>query len=224
MSRKVKFIDGEMVEFDILKLVSQYDPILKEPCKEINFEEMPGADVAYIAMSLMESLKHYNGLGLSANQVGIAARMFAIQVMDEDKVYCLINPKIIAVAETTHKINEGCLSFPGLFLTIERPDWVELEFQAANGETLTKRFEGLYSTCALHELDHLDGKLYTELVPKTKLQIAMGKRKQNLRKIKKLKQQEKRLARQVAQAEKAAKSAEKSESKGAPSKFVLSTD
>lgn len=217
MSKKVKFIDGEMVEYEILKLVSQYDPILKEPCKEIDFEEVPGMTVAYMSMSLMETVKHYDGLGLSANQVGIGARMFAIQMMDEEKCYCLINPKVVAVSSEMQRVNEGCLSFPGLFLTIERPNWVEMEFQAANGEVMQKRFEGIYATCALHELDHLNGKLYTELVPKTKLQIAMGKRKQNLRKIKRIKQQEARLAKQVAHAK-------KQQENQIPEKIVISTD
>ena len=215
--RKVKFIDGHMVEYEILKLVSQYDKILKEPCEEVDFEKIPGADVAFAAMSLMESVKHYDGLGLSANQVGVKLRMFAIQMLDEGKCYCLINPKVIAVSDEMQRINEGCLSFPGLFLSIERPNWVEMEFQAANGEVMQKRFEGIYATCALHELDHLNGKLYTELVPKTKLQIAMGKRKQNLKKVKRLKEQEARLAKQVAHAQ-------KQQENQAPEKFVLSTD
>ena len=215
--RKVKFIDGHMVEYEILKLVSQYEPTLKQPCEEVDFEKIPGADVAFAAMSLMESVKHYDGLGLSANQVGMKLRMFAIQMLDEGKCYCLINPKVIAVSDEMQRINEGCLSFPGLFLSIERPNWVEMEFQAANGEVMQKRFEGIYATCALHELDHLNGKLYTELVPKTKLQIAMGKRKQNLKKVKRLKEQEARLAKRVAHAQ-------KQQENQAPEKFVLSTD
>ena len=215
--RKVKFIDGEMVEYQILPLVSQYDKVLRERCEEVDFEFMPGAEVAYTSMSLMESVKHYDGLGLSANQVGIKLRMFAIQMMDEGKCYCLINPKVIAQSNEMQKINEGCLSFPGLFLTIDRPNWVEMEFQAANGQIMQKRFEGIYATCALHELDHLDGKVFTDLVPKTKLQIAMGKRKKNLKKIKRVKEQQTRLAKKVQQAQ-------KRQENQAPEKFTLSTD
>lgn len=215
--RKVKFIDGEMVEYSILPLVSQYDKVLKERCEEVDFEMMPGIEVAYTSMSLMETVKHYDGLGLSANQVGIKLRMFAIQMMDEGKCYCLINPKVIAQSTEMQKVNEGCLSFPGLFLTIERPNWVEMEFQAANGEVMQKRFEGIYATCALHELDHLDGKVFTDLVPKTKLQIAMGKRKHNLRKIKRIKEQEARLAKRVAHAK-------KQQENQIPEKLVISTD
>lgn len=96
-----------------------------------------------------------------------------------------------------------------------------MEFQAANGEVMQKRFEGIYATCALHELDHLNGKVYTDLVPKAKLQIAKGKVKQNLKKIKRLKEQQERLAKQAAHA---AKLAKKEQENQAPEKFVLSTD
>jgi len=215
--RKVKFLDGNMVEYEILKLVSQYDKVLREPCEEVDFEKVQGDHIAYLMMSLMETVKYHNALGLSANQVGKKYRMFAIQMMEEEKVYCLINPKVVAKSTEMQKVSEGCLSFPGLFLTIERPNWVEMEFQAANGQVMQKRFEGIYATCALHELDHLDGKVFTDLVPKTKLQIAMGKRKHNLKKIKRLKEQEARLAKQVA-------NVKKQQENQIPEKITISTD
>ena len=183
MSKKIRFVDGNMIEYDLLNLVGSYDPILREPTKEIDFNQMAGKDVSFLAMSLMESLNHHQGLGLSANQVGIGARMCAINMIDEKKIYCLINPKVIAQSETTQKYKEGCLSFPGLFLEIERPDWVEIEFQAVNGEKMTKRFEGIYATCVLHELDHLEGVVFTSRVSSIKLDMARRKVKQNLRKI-----------------------------------------
>lgn len=215
--RKVKFLDGNMVEYEILNLVSQYDKVLREPCEEVDFEKVQGDHIAYLMMSLMETVKYHNALGLSANQVGEKYRMFAIQMMEEEKVYCLINPKVVAKSTEMQKVSEGCLSFPGLFLTIERPNWVEMEFQAANGQVMQKRFEGIYATCALHELDHLDGKVFTDLVPKTKLQIAMGKRKHNLKKIKRLKEQEARLAKQVA-------NVKKQQENQIPEKITISTD
>lgn len=184
--KKIRFIDGEMVEYQILNLVDSYDPILREPTKEIDFNQMSGQQVSFLAMSLMESLNHHQGLGLSANQVGIGARMCAVNMLDENKIYCLINPKIVSIAETNSKYKEGCLSFPGLFLEIERPSWVEIEFQAVNGDKMTKRFEGIYATCVLHELDHLDGIVFTTRVSSIKLDMARRKVKQNMRKIKRI--------------------------------------
>ena len=182
MSKKIKFIDGQMVEYEILPLISEYDPVLRQPTQIVDFEK-PQISITYLAMSLMESLKHYKGLGLSANQVGLPYRACAIDMIEENKIFCLINPVIVEKASTLSRYKEGCLSFPGLFLEIGRPEWVVVEFQAGNGEKVTKKFEGIWATCVQHELDHLDGICYTDLVSKIKLDIAKRKVKANLRKI-----------------------------------------
>lgn len=182
-NRKIKFIDGNMVEYEVLPLVDQYDPILREPCVPLDFEKEHGKDVAYWVVSLIESCAAYHGLGLSANQVGLKHRICAINMLEEGKVYCLINPRIVDKAPTNSFYKEGCLSFPGLFLEIGRPEWVEVEFNAANGEVIKKKFEGIWATCVQHELDHLDGIVYTSLVSPIKLDIAKRKVKQNLRKM-----------------------------------------
>jgi len=156
--------------------------MLRQPTQTVDFET-PQISIPYLSLSLMESLKHYRGLGLSANQVGLPYRAFAIDMIEEDKIFCLINPVVVEKAETLSKYKEGCLSFPGLFLEIGRPEWVTVEFQAGNGDKMTKKFEGIWATCVQHELDHLDGICYTDLVPKIKLDIAKRKVKANLRKI-----------------------------------------
>lgn len=185
-NRKIKFIDNAMVEYEILPLVDQYDPILRQPIEPLDFTKEHGKDVAYWIMSLIESCAHYHGLGLSANQVGISKRICAINMLEEGKVYALINPVIVDKSPTNSSYKEGCLSFPGLFLEVGRPEWVDIEFQAANGEKVTKKFEGIWATCVQHEMDHLDGKVFTSLVSPIKLDIAKRKVKQNLRKIRKV--------------------------------------
>ena len=185
--KQIFFNDGEMVEFEILKLLDQYDPFLKIPTIPVDFNNLGGLNLASLCVSLMKSVEHYGGLGLSANQVGFVYRICVINHIQDNKVYSLINPRIIEQSDKTVSFNEGCLSFPGLFLKISRPDWVVVEFQAGNGEKLTKKFEGVYSTCVLHELDHLDGKVFTDLVSPIKLEIAKQKVKQNIRKFNKIK-------------------------------------
>jgi peptide deformylase len=180
--RKIKFVDGNMVTYEIMPLVDKYDPILRQKMTPVDFETMSGHEIAFEAMSLMESLNHYHGVGLSANQIGLKHRMCAVSV--DDKVWSLINPVIIDKSITIMNLLEGCLSFPGLFLKIGRPDWVEVEFNAANGDKMNKRFEGLLSIVVQHEMDHLDGIVYTDLVSPTKLEMARRKVKTNLRKIK----------------------------------------
>jgi peptide deformylase len=182
MSKKIRFIEGQMVEYEILPLISQYDPMLRQPTQPINFDA-PQINIPYLSLSLMESLKHYQGLGLSANQVGLPLRACAVDMIEENKILCLINPVIVEKAEKPSRYKEGCLSFPGLFLEIGRPEWVTVEFNAGNGEKMTKKFEGIYATCVQHELDHLDGICYTDLVSPIKLDIAKRKVQANLRKI-----------------------------------------
>lgn len=193
MTKKLKFVDGNMIEYEIYKLVNQYDPILRQPTQEFDFTQMVAADTLgknpfYISMSLMESCNHYNGLGLSANQVGLPYRMCAISMTNENKVWCLFNPKLISKAEVeSHSIKEGCLSFPGLILEIKRSPWCIVEFQIANGGKMTHKFEGIDSSCVLHELDHLDGICFTDRISKVKLDIAKRKVTTNLRKYKRAK-------------------------------------
>lgn len=182
MSKQITWVDGQMVEFEILPLVDSYNPILRQPTMEFDFEN-PQMKISYLVMSMMKSVEHYQGLGLSANQVGLPYKVCTINHIEDGKIYCLINPTIIEVSPEKAHYKEGCLSFPGLFLEIGRPEWCVVEFQAANGDKVTKKFEGIYATCVQHELDHLRGVCYTDLVSPIKLDIAKRKVKANLRKI-----------------------------------------
>jgi peptide deformylase len=179
--RKLAIIDGNTIEYEILPLVDSYSPQLRAKTVEVDFDKTP--EVPYMAFSLMKSVEHYNGLGLSANQVGLPYRMCVINHIEDGKIYCLINPRVVEKATTMSHYKEGCLSFPGLFLQIARPEWCVVEFNALNGEKVTQKFEGVWATCVQHELDHLDGICYTDLVSPIKLDIAKRKVKSNLRKI-----------------------------------------
>lgn len=183
MSKMLKFVNGNMISYEIMKLVDLYDPILRTPTKWVDFNTMNQNDIGYMAMSLMETLNTLNGLGLSANQVGLPYRIFALNV--GEKIWCLINPKIISMSDKKTKYKEGCLSYPGLYLEVGRPESVTVQFQAMGGEIVEQQFDGLTATCVLHELDHLDGIMYTDKVPKVKLMQAKEKIKTNLKKMKK---------------------------------------
>jgi len=183
-NRKVRFIDGELVEYEVLPLVDQYNPILRTPTIPVGFEHIAGGEVAYLAMSMMESLNHHQGLGLSANQVGLKHRMFSMSRRDINKVWCLINPEILSISKNMVETKEGCLSFPNIFIPIKRPDWVELGFQAVNGEFVKHKFEGIEAAVALHELDHLKGVCFTDLISPLKLDMMKRRSKNMLRRIK----------------------------------------
>lgn len=184
MSRKIKISDGNIIEYSILTPVDSYDPRLHVPCENVDFTKVEGSVLAYEAMSLMETCNQLGALGLSANQVGLTHSMCAVNMIGENKIWCLINPKIIERSEEMTSFNEGCVSFPGLFLKINRPDHITVEFNAVGGEKIVQSFDGMTAVIIQHEIDHLNGIVYTELVPKVKLQIAKRKIPANLRKLK----------------------------------------
>lgn len=99
-----------------------------------------------------------NGLGLSANQVGINKRFFIIKD-NKGIVHHMINPKLLEI-DGMSLMNEGCLSFPGLVTRIARPESVVLEYQTADGEQKKIMAEGLEARAIQHELEHLDGKIF----------------------------------------------------------------
>ena len=128
--------------------------------------------------NMFETMKNYGGIGLSANQVGKPYRMFVMgdnpQINNGQKWVC-INPEITNVSKDTIRYKEGCLTFPFLFLDIERPQKIKVKYQNEQLETVEEEFDGIVSRCYQHELDHMYGKVFTELVSKLKLNMAIKK-------------------------------------------------
>ena len=197
MAKVVKYHNGALVEYEILKLVDFYDPILRQPTIPVKLEtaaDRKHADT--IALSLAETLAKTQGLGLSANQCGRTERMFAINMGEQ--IWTLINPEIIEKSDTLSDMSEGCLSYPGLYLKLKRPDHIKIKFQAINGEWIEQEFDGLTAVCVQHEIDHLDGKMFTDLVSPIKLDLAKKKVKQNMKRWKKYFEQQELLQKQMA--------------------------
>jgi len=141
----------------------------------------PEPALVTLAKRLKMTMKLYSGLGLSANQCGVAERMFVIGT-DEFQLVC-INPKILSFGEPFEIGKEGCLSFPGLFLNIKRSGWIEVEFTDENGAVKQTRLEGISARCFLHELEHLDGIKYTSHVKPLALKMARQKANKIVKKI-----------------------------------------
>ena len=183
MEKMVKMYKGDLVEYSIFKLVDFYDPILRKPTTPLKLETLEDSKYAhFLAFSLSETLDKLQGLGLSANQVGLPHRVCAVNMGDE--IWTMFNPQIIERSQTPAQYQEGCLSYPGLYLTVNRPDHIKVRFQAINGEWVEKEFDGLTAVCVQHEIDHLDGIMYTDKVSSMKLEQAKRKVKQNLKKMK----------------------------------------
>ena len=154
------------------KLVSEEHPILKEVMPEFDFSNPP-VNPNEFASSLVETCKLNKGYGLSANQCGFRYRVFVMGA--ENNFVAHYNPKVIKEYGEAHMI-EGCLSFPLLGLNITRPSMIDVEYQDFNGETKTASYSGISARCFLHELDHMNGIVYTSRAKPMALQSGLKKR------------------------------------------------
>lgn len=112
---------------------------------------------------MVETMHHAEGVGLAAPQIGILKRVVVIDIGDENGVYTLVNPEFVS-SEGSQTDDEGCLSIPGVFEEVERPNIVTVKAQNENGENITLTGEGFLARAICHELDHLDGTLFVDKV------------------------------------------------------------
>lgn len=118
-----------------------------------------------------------NGLGLSANQVGLNICLFIMQD-GKRNIHAICNPKLISV-DGMVTMDEGCLSAPGIFLSIARPESICIEFQNIEGETKRVIAEGIEARTILHEMEHLEGKFYFDQVNRKLRKEAISKLKRS---------------------------------------------
>lgn len=150
-----------------MELISSNDPRLKHICPEFNFDEgytTPDGE-HYTAKQLYELLRdkmmEHKGVGLSAPQLGIMTRAFVIGNPTEAKsIIGVFNPLIVDYDEETVVYEEGCLTYPGLFIKIKRPRSIRVRYRGWNGEADTVRYEGYTARIFQHEYDHLNGITY----------------------------------------------------------------
>ena len=168
----------------ICDLVKEDDPFLREIPNVFDFDS-PQVDSEKLEKQLLKNMIHYNGLGLSATQIGIPVTAFAMMVDNDPLV--VFNPEIIEWSKETTYIREGCLSFPGLFVAIERAYGVSTRFQLASGEEQSGNFINMSAKIFQHESEHMDGEIFIDNVSGFKLKAAMRKRNIYLRKLKRQK-------------------------------------
>ena len=165
---------------DPLSVYDENHPMLRQKIPEYPYA-LPSPVMTKLAKRLKMTMKLFGGIGLSANQCGVFERIFVIGT-DQFQIAC-INPKIINVSSTINRSAEGCLSFPGLYLTINRPEWIEVEFTNEEGVVQQMRLEGLTERCFQHELDHLNGIRFVDDIKPVALQMARKKQKKLMQKI-----------------------------------------
>jgi peptide deformylase len=159
----------------IYQLVGEDNPILKEVLPEVDFSTVKLSDMNHFASCLVETCRYHKGYGLAANQCGFKIRCF---VMGADENYVAhFNPKVLRHTAELVQMKEGCLSFPLLGLNVLRPKQVVVEYQDFNGEKHTATYDGLSARIFQHELDHLDGIVYTQRAKPLALKSGMDKRR-----------------------------------------------
>lgn len=138
-------------------LVDKYDIILKNSCEKFDFDN-PQVDPIQLTRDLAETMISNNGLGLSAPQIGLPYRVF---VITGEQITCCFNPTIIDTSSEEILLEEGCLSFPGLYIKVKRPRRIKLRYTQPNGDLIIRQFDDLSARIVQHEMDHLDGVCFT---------------------------------------------------------------
>ena len=138
-------------------IVKDGDEVLTKKCRNVvKFDKK----LHTLLDDMAETMHRANGVGLAAPQVGILRRVVVIDISpDQDEVLELVNPRIIAYSGEQEG-NEGCLSFPGQWGIVKRPNYVKVKAQDRNGEEFTIEGKELLARAFCHELDHLDGVVF----------------------------------------------------------------
>lgn len=165
----------------ILIVYADKHPMLSEVMPEYT-ESLPNSNMYELIKSMKATMKIYGGIGLSANQCAIRKRVFVMGT-DQFQIAC-INPKVIEVSEEKIKETEGCLSFPAMFMKVERPKSVLAEYTDENGQVHQEWFHGLTARCFLHETDHMNGIKYTKYVGPVAIRMAQQKQIKKIKTVK----------------------------------------
>jgi len=146
----------------ILKLIPNTHPMLHErvcPCNKC----AKSTDRHEVAKILIENMHHYEGIGLSANQIGLYVRAFAmVKDLENDEVIVCFNPKIIKKYDECVNFEEGCLSYPDEFVNVKRPDRIIVKYEDENKKEHKVKLSGMASRVFQHEFDHLEGIDFTQ--------------------------------------------------------------
>ena len=163
----------------IFKLIENTNPILALPLSGCS-EDMNRQE---IKDNLIETMEHFNGIGLSANQCGVMERVFVMysDVKKKEIIACF-NPKIVTESDEEIFMDEGCLTYPGLWLKVKRPDGIEVTYEDENGEKQEKAMFGLEGRIFQHEYDHMIGTNFTKKVSKLRLDMARKRQKKQAKK------------------------------------------
>lgn len=164
----------------ILPIYLYGEAVLRKEAEEVpeDYAELPK-----LAENMFLTMEKANGVGLAAPQVGLSLRMFVVDGNGLAEDYpeckgvriCMINPEVVEESKETNSKDEGCLSIPGVYESVKRPNWIVINYLDENLQEHEERFEGFAARMILHEYDHLDGKMFIDRVTPLRKQIIKSK-------------------------------------------------
>ena len=162
-------------------LVAANAEILNTPLENFDMKNPP-VDPEELAKELVGHMRHFGGIGLSANQLGLPYKVFT---MEGDPAFVCFNPRITAYAGEEVAMDEGCLSYPGLYIKKKRPQIIRCRFFDPLGNAVVKKFSGMSARIFQHEMEHMEGGNFLEGISKLKLDMAKKRQEKLLRKVQK---------------------------------------
>lgn len=139
----------------MLKVIKYPNEFLRRKAREVKLEELKNPKIQRLIVDMVKTMEAEKGIGLAAPQVGSGLRICIVKL--DDELYVLINPKIKSFSRKKDLSEEGCLSFPGKFLPIERPIKVKIQARDIEGKKIKIKATGILARAFQHEIDHLDG-------------------------------------------------------------------
>ena len=158
-----------------MELIKAPNEFLEKQVKPFDFENM---DAEKISKDMIDTMLKYKGIGLASNQVGLDAQIF---VMGEENPITVINPIVTEVGPDRVEMEEGCLSFPGLYFKVKRPAVVSVQYLDTKQKECIIKLEGLHARVFLHEYDHLQGITFDQRISKLRLEMAKKKQEKLLK-------------------------------------------
>lgn len=150
----------------ILEILRYPDPRLQRVARPVTtFDER----LRTLVRDMAETMYAAPGIGLAATQVDVHERVIVIDLSEtKDQLRVFVNPKVIQASEERKVYEEGCLSVPGIYDEVERPDRIRVEAFDAEGRPFAIDADGLLAVCLQHEIDHLDGKVFVQYLSRLK--------------------------------------------------------
>ncbi|ABL68759.1 MULTISPECIES: peptide deformylase [Paracoccus] len=152
------------------------DPRLKKICEPV---ARITPEIETLAADMLATMYDAPGVGLAAPQVGVLSRLYVMDCEKDPEAprnpIVMVNPEVTWTSEALNTYEEGCLSIPEQYADVTRPAEVRVRWLGLDGKTHEREFEGLWATCAQHEIDHLDGRLFIDHLGPIKRQMITRK-------------------------------------------------